>query len=150
MDKDTIRHLMGHGPNSRVMETTYRHLDDDHIKDAEVSMGLREPEEEGASLTPPACFECDEPLQPSWDLCPACGYVYGPDAQQAREVVSDSMKDAYAEADPDDEQAQDDLDTLDDLLDNPAIEQKLLDRLEDRLSDRLDGYRSSAASPLSP
>jgi len=46
MDEATIKHLIGHGPESTIMESTYQHLsDDDHIEAAEVAAGLRDEEE---------------------------------------------------------------------------------------------------------
>lgn len=42
MDNDTIKHLIGHNPDSKVMERTYAHLtDEDHIRTAEENYGIR-------------------------------------------------------------------------------------------------------------
>ncbi|WP_435096442.1 tyrosine-type recombinase/integrase [Halorubrum sp. N11] len=92
MDNDTIKHLIGHEPDSKVMERTYAHLtDEDYIKEAEVARGLREPEEENP-LTPPVCDSCGEPLDDDWKSCPYCGLTYSPDAHGVEEQVQDDVK----------------------------------------------------------
>jgi integrase len=92
MDNDTIKHLIGHEPDSKVMERTYAHLtDEDYIKEAEVARGLREPEEENPQ-TPPVCDSCGEPLDDDWKSCPYCGLTYSPDAHGVEDQVQDGVK----------------------------------------------------------
>lgn len=132
MDESTIKHLIGHGPNSRIMETTYQHLtDDDHIEAAEVAAGLREPEDE-SPLTPQVCPTCSEQLDPNAKACPACGTVFAPNAKEAEEQIQDDMKQSYAETEPDSDQ-QDELDAVDEALTNlPAdMKKRLLEELTD-------------------
>lgn len=81
MEDGTIRHLIGHGDGSRIMETTYQHLnDDDHISAAEKAFGIEEDGEEPESLTPPFCPTCTRPLPPEVQECPTptCSEVFGP------------------------------------------------------------------------
>jgi integrase len=100
MDNDTIKHLMGHEPDSKVMERTYAHLtDEDYIKEAEVAHGLREPEEENP-LTPPVCDGCGEPLDGDWKSCPYCGLTYSPDAREVEEQMEDDVKQDLADTSP--------------------------------------------------
>ena len=80
MDDETVRRLLGHGANSRIMETTYRHLsDDDIIKDAEKAFGA---DVEERRTTPPMCPTCYVPLPGGLKSCPtaSCNEVFDPDA----------------------------------------------------------------------
>jgi len=117
MSMDTVRHLLGHAPGSRELERTYQHLvDDDYIENAEMDMGLRDERQE--SLTPPQCVQCDEPLEPSWSICPNCEYVYGPDAQKAQQEIEDISVQAMREAETEEE--ADAVESIRDWLkDNP-------------------------------
>lgn len=131
MDNDTIKHLIGHEPDSKVMERTYAHLtDEDYIEDAEVQFGIREPEEENP-LTPPVCDGCGEPLDGDWKSCPYCGLTYSPDAREVEEEVQEDMKQSYKETDPEDEETQEKVDTVDELLDDPEVKQLLLEKLDE-------------------
>lgn len=131
MDNDTIKHLIGHEPDSKVMERTYAHLtDEDYIKKAEEKRGLREPEEDNP-LTPPVCDGCGEPLDGEWKSCPYCGMTYTPDARDVEEKMQDDMKQDYRETDPSDTDTMDKLDQLDTLLDDPEIKQFLYKRLDE-------------------
>lgn len=86
MDDATVKHLIGHPPDSQVMETTYSHLsDEDHIRAAEEAAGIREPDEE-SSLSPDICH-CGEPLGPNAKACERCGTVYTPDARDAQQQI---------------------------------------------------------------
>jgi len=128
MDDNTVKHLIGHAPDSNVMETTYAHLtDEDFIQAAEEAAGIREPEESG-SLSPDICH-CGEPLPDTAKACPRCGTVYAPDAQAAQGQIQDEMKESYKQTDPEDTDTQEKLDTLDDLLDDPKVKTALLEKL---------------------
>lgn len=121
----TIKWLIGHSPDSQVMETTYAHLsDEDRIREAEVGAGVREPDEENKSLSPDICH-CGEPLPPDARACPRCGSVWGPDAQAVKQQVEDDLWADKSEAEGDEEEAVDELKRL--LRDNPG----LLDELRD-------------------
>lgn len=90
MDDSTIKHLIGHGPGSRVMETTYAHLDDDaHITEARESMGIETDEDE--ALAPPVCPTCGVPLEPDAEECPTptCREVFAPGAVDVSEAEED-------------------------------------------------------------
>lgn len=131
MDNGTIKHLIGHEPDSKVMERTYAHLtDEDYIKKAEEKRGLREPEDDNP-LTPPVCDGCGEPLDGEWKSCPYCGMTYTPDARDAEEKMEDDMKQDYRETDRSDTDTLDKLDQLDTLLDDPEIQQLLHERLDE-------------------
>jgi integrase/recombinase XerD len=131
MDDATIKHLIGHGEGSTVMETTYQHLtDEDHIKDAEVDFGVREEQDE-SPFTPPVCPTCGDNLAPDAKACEGCGTVFTPDAAQAQEEIDDQMKDSYRDADPEDTETMDKIDQLDDLLDDPEVKAALLEKLNE-------------------
>lgn len=127
MDKDTVKHLIGHEPGSTVMEETYQHLtDDDYIKDAEEKFGIREPENE-SPLTPPVCDQCGEPLEGDWQSCPYCGMNYSPDSQQTKEQIRDDMWDEKSgtEAGSKTEDSVDELRKL--LKEKPELLEELTD-----------------------
>lgn len=131
MDNDTIKHLIGHEPDSKVMERTYAHLtDEDYIKDAEVQFGIREPDDENP-LTPPVCDGCGEPLDGDWKSCPYCGLTYSPDAREVEEEIQDDVKESYKETDPTDTEVQEKVDMVDELLDDPEVKQILLENLDE-------------------
>jgi len=97
MSMDTVRHLLGHSPDSRELERTYQHpVDDDHIENAELDMGIQDEKEQ--SLTPSQCPTCNEPLQPSWSVCPNCEAVFGPGAQRVKDEMTDSATQDALEA----------------------------------------------------
>ena len=101
MDSDTIKHLIGHEPDSRVMERTYSHLtDQDYIEDAEEKFGIRQPERE-SPLTPSVCDRCNEPLDSNWKSCPYCGMIYSPDAEAAKDQIEDSLWEGKGKVEPD-------------------------------------------------
>lgn len=144
MDNGTVKHLIGHSPDSNVMETTYRHLtDEDFIEDAEVAAGIREAED-GESLSPDICH-CGEPLSDGAKACPRCGTVYAPDANAAKEQMDEQVKESYKQTHPDDgetieelgaiEEALDDPETMNKLLDNDEAMDKIADKVADRLAD---------------
>lgn len=139
MDNDTIKHLIGHNPDSKVMERTYAHLtDEDYIKDAEEKYGIREPENENP-LTPATCDGCGEPLDGDWKSCPYCGMTYSPDAQSVDEQIQTDAKQSYAQTEPG-SQEQEDVETVDGTInDNPELKQKIREAvLEDpELRDEL-------------
>lgn len=92
MDNDTIKRLIGHRPDSNIMETTYSHLtDDDVIAAAERSVGLRD-DEPDSPLTPEVCDVCGEPVaSPNAKACHACGATFTPDAVQATKSIQQDV-----------------------------------------------------------
>lgn len=121
----TIKWLIGHSPDSQVMETTYAHLsDEDRIREAEVGAGIREPDEEDKSLSPDVC-NCGEPLPSDARACPRCGVVYAPDAQAVKQQVEDDLWADKSEAEGDEEEALDELKRL--VRENPGLLDDLTD-----------------------
>lgn len=136
MSMDTVRHLLGHAADSRELERTYQHLvDDDHIENAELDMGVRDEKEQ--SLTPAQCPTCNEPLQPSWSVCPNCEAVFGPDAQRVKdettETATQDALNAHTEREKEDLQ-----DLLSLLRDSDQLNQ--LVALSNALSDEDDPF----------
>ncbi len=130
MDDATVKHLIGHGEGSTVMETTYQHLtDEDHIKDAEVEFGVRDEEEE-SPFTPPVCPTCDDNLAPDAKACEGCGTVFAPNAQAAKDQVESDMKQSFAQTEPGSD-TQEKVDQLDELLDDPEVKAALLEKLNE-------------------
>jgi integrase len=124
----TIKWLIGHSPDSQVMETTYAHLsDEDRIRAAEVGAGIREPDAEDKSLSPDICH-CGEPLPSDARACPRCGTVYAPDAQAVKQQADSDLWDDKSEAEGDEEEAVDELKRL--LDDNPGLLDELTERAE--------------------
>jgi integrase len=130
MDEATIKHLIGHGQGSNIMETTYQHLsDEDHIKAAEVAQGIREEERE-SPLTPAVCPTCTDKLQPNAKACPGCGTVFSPDARQAQDQIEGQIRDQKEQAEDIDEYS--DADTIAQALDDdPKLAAELMDKLGD-------------------
>jgi integrase len=147
MDNATIKHLIGHDPGSKIMETTYAHLsDEDHIKEAELAAGVREEQEDESPLTPQVCPTCAENLPPDARACPGCGTVFAPDARAAEEKIDEAVKESYKETDPEDtetveeveavEEALDDPDVMNDLLENDKVIDKIADKVAEKMSDK--------------
>lgn len=88
MDNDTIKRLIGHRPDSDIMETTYSHLtDDDVIAQARSDAGIEEKDEE-SPLTPDICENCGEPVpMENAKACPSCGIAFTPDARSAQDKI---------------------------------------------------------------
>jgi hypothetical protein len=130
MKEDTIRHLIGHREGSNVMETTYKHLtDDDYVKDAEISAGFRQPENE-SPLSPPICPTCSENLAPNAKACPKCGNVFTPDAKAVKDDIETDMWESKGEADTPEEITG--VDTLRDYVEkHPQALPTLLAEYED-------------------
>lgn len=130
MDNDTIKWLIGHTKNSRVMETTYSHLSDMNFRQkAEHKAGLRQ-EVDRNTLTPKQC-SCGEMVEPTAKACSNCGIVFTPDARNVEEQMNADVKQDYRETDPSDTDTMDKLEQLDTLLDDPEIKQLLHERLDE-------------------
>lgn len=141
MSMDTVRHLIGHNAGSRELERTYQHLvDEDHIENAELDMGVRDEREE--SLTPATCPRCSEPLEPHYKSCPSCQMVFSPTAETVKEEVeSTKAEGALAATDP---QRQQDIETFINELDDPEALDQLI-----ALAESLDADSLEAADELS-
>lgn len=131
MDDGTIKHLIGHGEGSTIMKTTYQHLtDEDHIKDAEVEYGAREPDEE-ATFTPPNCFTCGASLPPDAKACEPCGAVYAPDAVETQKKLKEQMKEAVQEQ-------KEQADSLEEYRGADTLEEMIEQRVEERVDEKLE------------
>jgi site-specific recombinase XerD len=135
MDDSTIKHLIGHGEGSQVMETTYSHLtDEDMNKDAEVSFGAREEEEE-SPFTPPVCPTCSNTLEPNAKACGGCGTVFAPNAKAAQDEIEGQIRQANRETHPDDEGTAEELDAIEQALEDPEIKKEVTELLMEKLSE---------------
>ena len=136
MDNDTIRHLIGHGPDSKVMETTYAHLDDsDWIRDAEASIGAREEEAPARSLTPSTCNVCGHSIDADARACGRCGAVFTPDAMSVKDEIERDLREDYKQTDPADVEALDLADALDEALADPELRAMLVEKLASKGDD---------------
>jgi len=131
MDNDTIKWLIGHTKDSRVMETTYSHLSDmDFREKAEQKAGLID-ETSRSTLTPKQC-SCGEKVAPTAKACPNCGMLFSPDARAVEKETEQQVKDTYKEArKAGDVQAIDDIDDVGELLENSAIKKALIEKLQE-------------------
>ena len=136
MDNDTIRYLIGHGPDSKVMETTYAHLDDaDWIRDAEASTGAREEAAPEGSLTPTQCNVCGHSVDADARACGRCGAVFTPDAMSVKDEIERDLREDYKQTDPADVEALDLADALDKALDDPELRAMLVEKLAGKGDD---------------
>lgn len=128
LPNDTVKYLIGHAKDSRVMETTYSHLSGgEHAERAMVASGVKEAEEEPDTLTPKQCT-CGATNPPDAKACANCGIVFSPDARHAQETVREDIKESYKQTEPGSD-TQEKLDTLDELLDDPEVKSALLEKL---------------------
>lgn len=98
LDNDTIKYLIGHSKDSKVMETTYSHLsDEDFMQEAETAFGLQE-EDQHSTLTPKECA-CGAKVEPTAKACSNCGMMFTPDARAAQDTIDDMALDGMREAD---------------------------------------------------
>ncbi|TKX52601.1 hypothetical protein EXE42_15925 [Halorubrum sp. SP3] len=140
MSMDTVRHLIGHQAGSRELERTYQHLvDEDYIENAELDVGIRDEREE--SLTPATCPQCDEPLEPHYDVCPSCRMVFSPKADTARDEAESQIAEGALHAT--DERAQKEVQELMDVLDDPEVIGQLARALEELGGDSFEDALSS-------
>lgn len=125
LDDSTVKFLIGHTPDSQVMETTYSHISaDDYRKKAERKMGIRDDEPE-SSLTPDYCDVCNEPLEPGSKACPRCGTLYTPDAKATQDQIQEDMYEDKGEAENEEESALDQFKSL--INENPELLEELTD-----------------------
>lgn len=135
MDDATIKHLIGHGQGSRIMETTYQHLnDEDHIEAAEVAAGIREEENE-SPLTPQVCPTCADQLDPGAKACPGCGTVFAPNAKAAEEQIENQVREANREVHPDDDEGKEELDAIEEALNDPELKKEVTELIADKLTE---------------
>jgi ribosomal protein L40E len=90
--------------------------------------GLHEPEEDKEESQVQECPRCDELNEPGASFCMRCGYAL--DQKTAGELeaeVGEATKESYAQTDPEDEEQMADLDTSDEVMDDPEVKAALLD-----------------------
>jgi hypothetical protein len=128
LDNDRIKKLIGHRPDSRVMESTYSHLTVKDATDAiEVAAGHKEAEDE-SSLSPPTCPTCSEPLPTDAKACANCGATFTPDAQSIEDEMEDAFYEGMREADS--EREKEAVDVLKERLDNdPELRAEVIESL---------------------
>lgn len=134
MDPATVKHLIGHGADSTVMESTYQHLtDDDHIEAARRATDAgREPSEPEGTLTPETCPTCNDPLPNDAKACPRCGTVFTPDAKGAKDRLEDDTTETMVDAD--DRDVRNAAKELKELVDdNPELLEVLMEDSRDSL-----------------
>jgi integrase len=125
LDDSTVKFLIGHAPDSQVMETTYSHISaEDYQAKAERKMGIRDDEPE-SPLTPDFCDVCDEPLNPEHNVCPNCGTVYSHGAHTVKEQIEEDMYEDKSKLEGEEEEALDKMKEL--IKENPDIVDKLTD-----------------------
>lgn len=131
MDNSTIKRLIGHRPDSNIMETTYTHLtDEDVIAAAERAADLRDDEPE-SPLTPDVCDVCGAVThRDDAKACPGCGTIFTPDAHVVEELLDGKMTESYKETDPEDDATHDDIERLEELIEDPRVKRLLLQRIE--------------------
>lgn len=130
LDNDTIKWLIGHPKDSRVMETTYSHLSDkDFADNAEGAFGLKQ-EENRSTLTPQQCT-CGATIEANARACSNCGIIFTPDALTAQSVAGGHENESSKQTDSEDPDTQGKLDMLDDLLEDPDVKAALLEKLNE-------------------
>lgn len=139
---DTVKFLIGHSPDSDVMETTYAHLgSDDHQARLEVAQGIREPEEKEDSdrFRPEACPRCRKPTHPGDLLCSRCGFEWGPDAQNASANIEEMLFASKGQAAAnDDSGAEAGVDAVRELVkQNPEIKATVMEEMKDELLEEI-------------
>jgi hypothetical protein len=146
LPNDTVKYLIGHAKDSRVMETTYSHLSGgEHTEKAMIASGVKEPEDEDDSALTPVKCTCGATNPPGARACANCGIVFTPDARNAQETLDESVKEAYRQTDPDDSETVEEIEAVEEALDDPETVDKLLDneqvmdKLADKVAERMGG-----------
>jgi hypothetical protein len=123
-----VKHLLGHRPDSDVMETTYAHLTDEEIaENVAVKADFKEPSQEESPLSPRTCPTCDEPLRTNARACSVCGTTFTPDAKAAQDQIQDMLYEGHAE---DDGEHGDTIDDLRERIRNdPELKEAILAEL---------------------
>lgn len=129
MHEQTIKHQIGHGPESTVMQTTYAHLkDSDHIREAREAFDL-ETEPAESELTPEVCPRCGENPPENARLCHWCGLPFTPDATEFVGDADDAVHESYRAVDTDADDVADTVEKIqqiEDLLADPDVRDALL------------------------
>jgi len=120
LDFDYIKRLIGHAPDSTVMESTYAHLtDQDVIDKAKEATGIKQKEPE-SPLTPDICENCNAPV-PLDDAvsCASCGIDFTPNSAGVKESIEEMIFEAKGEAETEsDNQAVDTMHKIKNMDEN--------------------------------
>lgn len=131
MAESSIKHQIGHRTESTVMETTYAHLkDSDHIRAAREAFDL-DTEAVESVLVPDICPRCGEDPPANARMCHWCGLAFTPDAREFVEDTGESAHELYRAVNADADEAAETvakIQQVDDLLNDPAVRQALLNR----------------------
>lgn len=130
--ESSIKHQLGHAPDSRVMESTYAHLkDSDHIREARKAFPSLDVDEHENELTPQVCPRCGESPPENAKLCAWCGLEFSPGAKETMADAEDDVHDSYREAESMDQvekvQALDEI--LDEADDDPELKAAIIEKL---------------------
>lgn len=109
----------------------YVHLNGRDIDNAYDQMhGLYEPDEDEQQPDVVECPRCEELNEPDAAFCMRCGFALDQEAAaEVEEQTESKVKESYKQADPEDTETMDKLDTLDEILDDPEIKTALLEKL---------------------
>lgn len=130
MDNEVIKHLIGHSPSSRVMETTYAHLsDDDFIQAARNAVpSIDDGDQPESSLTPQICSNCGANVPDNAKACEDCGTIFTPDAKGAQNVLKGEIRGKKEEAETLDEYKNADK-IAQAVEDDPKLAAELMNKL---------------------
>lgn len=128
--ESAIKHQLGHAPDSRVMESTYAHLkDSDHIREAREAFDL-ETDDVESELTPEVCPRCGTNTPDNARLCHVCGLEFTPDAKEHSQEADDKVRESYQDVNPEEMDALEKIQLVDDILDDPEVKDMMIDKKE--------------------
>lgn len=135
LSDDTVKYLIGHAADSRVMETTYAHLSrDGHVERAQVGAGLQG-ENEDDTLTPIKCI-CGAKSEPGARACSNCGIVFSPDAEAVEQRIDNDLFESKGAAEtPKEERGVDVAREI--IMNDPEAKRAVIEELKDELLSEL-------------
>jgi len=94
--------------------------------------GIEPEDEQDRGPSVEQCWRCEEINEPDDRFCSRCGAALDEDAAESLEEQAESkVKESYKQADPDDAETMDKIDTLDEILDDPEVKAALLEKLSE-------------------
>lgn len=91
--------------------------------------GLEVDEGESQHIGPVECPRCGYQEKREAHFCSRCGQAMRVEAAAEVEDAESKVKESYKQADPEDTETMDKLDTLDEILDDPKVKTALLEKL---------------------
>lgn len=89
-----VKKLIGHAPDSTVMETTYSHLSEEDINDnVEVAAGIKSPDKSDNRFTPHSCKWCGAAVSDGARACETCGRALDPEAERRQKEAEEESLD---------------------------------------------------------